>query len=103
MQEELGQFEKNRVLELVPRPNSPNITGTKWTYKEIMVRMEMSLEKRYTLIDTVNLDETLSHVTLLEVIRLLLGRSCLLKFNLYQIDVKKAFLNGYLNEEVYVK
>ena len=39
----------------------------------------------------------------LESIRLLLGVACLLKFRLYQMDVNSSFLNGYLNEEVYVE
>ena len=47
-------------------------------------------------------DETFAHVAHLEAIRLLLGNSCHLHFKLFQIDVKSAFLNGYLNEEVYV-
>ncbi|TYK27585.1 putative mitochondrial protein [Cucumis melo var. makuwa] len=40
--------------------------------------------------------------TKLEAIRLLLSISCFRKFKLFQMDVKSAFLNGYLNEEVYV-
>ena len=39
----------------------------------------------------------------LEFIRLLLGVACHLRFMMYQMDVKSAFLNGYLNEEVYVE
>jgi hypothetical protein len=45
----------------------------------------------------------LAPVARLESIRLLLGVSCILKFKLFQMDVKSAFLNGYLNEEVYVE
>jgi len=48
-------------------------------------------------------DETFAHVARLESIRLLLGVSCILKFKLFQMDVNSAFLNGYLNEEVYVE
>ena len=48
-------------------------------------------------------DETFAPVARLESIRLLLGVSCILKFKLFQMDVKSAFLNGYLNEEVYVE
>ena len=47
-------------------------------------------------------DETFAPVAILESIILLLGVACLLKLNLLQMDVKSSFLNGYLNEEVYV-
>lgn len=51
----------------------------------------------------VDFDETFASVARLESIRLLLGKACLLKFKLFQMDVKSAFLNGYLNEDVYVE
>ena len=38
----------------------------------------------------------------MESIRVLLALACYLKFKLYQIDVKTAFLNGFLKEDVYV-
>ena len=47
--------------------------------------------------------EGFARVARLESIRLLLGVACILKFKLFQIDVKSAFLNGYLHEEVYVE
>ncbi|KAL0551748.1 hypothetical protein IC582_010837 [Cucumis melo] len=50
----------------------------------------------------IDFDETFAPVARLEAICLLLGISCIRKFKLYQIDVKSAFLNGYLNEEVFV-
>lgn len=50
-----------------------------------------------------NFDETFSLVSHLEAIRLLLGVSCLLKFKLYQMDMKSRFLDEYLNGEVYVE
>src|ERR1044072_4784439 len=53
----------------------------------------------YTQVEGVDFDETFALVARLESIRLLLGVACLLKFRLYQMDVKSAFLNGYLNEE----
>jgi hypothetical protein len=50
----------------------------------------------------VDFDETFAPVTKLESIRILLSISSHLKLKLYQIDVKSAFLNGILLEEVYV-
>ncbi|KAA0032129.1 uncharacterized protein E5676_scaffold186G00050 [Cucumis melo var. makuwa] len=58
--------------------------------------------KGYAQVEGVDFDETFAPVARLEAIRLLLSISCFRKFKLYQMDVKSAFLNGYLNEEVYV-
>jgi hypothetical protein len=50
-----------------------------------------------------NYEETFAPVACLEAIRILLAFAALKGFKLYQIDVKSAFLNGYIEEEVYVK
>jgi hypothetical protein len=50
----------------------------------------------------VDFDETFAPVARLESIRILSSISCHLKLKLYQMDVKSAFLNGFLLEEVYV-
>ena len=110
MQEELGQFKRNEVWELVPRPEGTNVIGTKWIFKNktneegVITRNKARLVAQgYTQIEGVDFDETFAPVARLESIRLLLGVACILKFKLYQMDVKSAFLNGYLNEEVYVE
>ena len=51
----------------------------------------------------INFDETFAPVARLEAIKLILAFACHRKFMLYQMDVKFAFLNGTLSEEVYVK
>ncbi|MCI01763.1 gag-pol polyprotein, partial [Trifolium medium] len=84
MQEKLGQFKRNEVWDLVPRLENANVIG-------------------YAQIEGVDFDEMFAPVARLESIRLLLGVACILKFKLFQMDVKSAFLNGYLNEEVYVE
>ncbi|GKC14614.1 retrovirus-related pol polyprotein from transposon TNT 1-94 [Tanacetum coccineum] len=50
----------------------------------------------------IDYDETYAPVARLESIRILLAYACALDFKLYQMDVKNAFLNGFINEEVYV-
>jgi hypothetical protein len=57
----------------------------------------------YTQIEGVDFDETFSPVARLESIRILISISCHLGFKLYQMDVKSAFLNGILQEKVYVE
>ncbi|GKD97662.1 copia protein [Tanacetum coccineum] len=47
-------------------------------------------------------DETYAPIARLESIRILLAYACAIDFRLFQMDVKSAFLNGFINEEVYV-
>ena len=56
----------------------------------------------YTQLEGVDFDETFVPVAHIESIRVLLALACHLKFKLYQLDVKSAFLNGFLKDEVYV-
>ena len=50
----------------------------------------------------VDYDETFAPVARMESIRILLALACQLKFKLYKMDVKTAFLNGLLKEDFYV-
>ncbi|KAK2402491.1 cysteine-rich RECEPTOR kinase [Trifolium repens] len=109
MQEELNEFKRNEVWDIVPRPDGVNIIGTKWVYRNksdesgVVTRNKARLVAQgYSQIEGVDFDETFAPVARLESIRLLLGVACILKFKLFQMNVKSAFLNGYLNEEVYV-
>jgi hypothetical protein len=57
----------------------------------------------YTQVEGLDFGETYAPVTRLEAIRILLDFACAHNIKLYQMDVKSAFLNGYINEEVYVE
>ena len=110
MQEELNQFERNEVWELVPRPNDQSVIGTKWVYRNkmdengIIIRNKARLVAQgYNQQEGIDYEETFAPVTRLEAIRMLLAFACHKNFILYQIDVKKCFLNGSINEEVYVE
>ncbi|CAM8947776.1 unnamed protein product [Rhodiola kirilowii] len=109
MQEELGEFTRNNVWDLVPRPNGVNIIGTKWIFKNktdesgnITRNKARLVAQGYTQIEGIDFDETFAPVARLEAIRLLLAVACYRKFKRFQMDVKSAFLNGVLCEEVYV-
>ena len=56
----------------------------------------------YSKMEGVDYDETFAPVTRMKSIRILLALACHLKFKLYQMDVKTAFLNGLLKEDVYM-
>ncbi|KAM6587307.1 hypothetical protein CsatA_009912 [Cannabis sativa] len=109
MQEEINQFIRNNVWELVPRPSHQSVIGTKWVYRNkvdehgVIVRNKARLVAQcYNQEEGIDYEETFAPVARLESIRMLLAFACHKNFILYQMDVKSAFLNGYIMEEVYV-
>ena len=109
MQEELNQFALNEVWTLVPRIHEMNIIGTKWVFRNnmdehgvITINKARLVAKGYNQEEGIDYDETYAPVARLEAVRLLLAFSCIKGFKLFQMDVKSAFLNGYINEEVFV-
>ena len=57
----------------------------------------------YTQVEGLDFGETYAPVARLEAIRILLAYACAHNIKLYQMDIKSAFLNGYIIEEVYVE
>jgi hypothetical protein len=70
---------------------------------EVVRNKSRLVAQGYSQKEGIDYDETFSPVARLEAIRILLAFSVAKGFKLYQMDVKSAFLNGFLEEEVYVK
>jgi hypothetical protein len=109
MQEELNNFTRNKVCHLVPRPNQ-NVVGTKWVFRNkqdehgVVTRNKARLvAKGYSQVEVLDFDETYAPVARFVSIRILLVYATYHDFKLYQMDVKSAFLNGPIKEEVYVE
>jgi hypothetical protein len=109
MQEELNNFSRNEVCHLVPHPNQ-NVVGTKWVFRNkqdehgVVTRNKARLmAKGYSQVEGLDFDETYAPVARLESIRILLAYATCHGFKLYQMDVKSAFLNGPIKEEVFVE
>src|ERR1700733_3195429 len=107
MNEELEQTEKNDTWELVPRPHDKNIIETKWIFKnklnengEVVKNKARLVCKGYAQQEGIDFEETFAPVARLEAIRMFLAFRFFQKFNAYQMDLKAAFLNGDLEEEV---
>ncbi|WKA05580.1 hypothetical protein VitviT2T_023541 [Vitis vinifera] len=110
MQEELNQFERSEVWELVSRPSNQSVIGTRWVFINkmdencIIVRNKARLVAQgFNQEEGIYYEETFALVARLEAIRMLLAFVCFKNFVLYQMDVKNAFLNDFINEEVYVE
>jgi hypothetical protein len=110
MHEELNNFKRNQVWELVERPKGHNVIGTKWVFRikqdqdGIVVRNKARLVAQgYTQVEGLDFGETYAPVVRLEAIRILLAYACAHNIKLHEMDVNSTFLNGYINEEVYVE
>jgi hypothetical protein len=110
MDEELDQIEKNDIWELVPRPKNKNVIGTKWVFKnklneygQVTRNKARLVCKGYAQIEGIDFEETFSPVARMEEIFFLLSYACSKNVKIDQMDVKSSFLNGELEEEVYIE
>ncbi|GJW30277.1 retrovirus-related pol polyprotein from transposon TNT 1-94 [Tanacetum coccineum] len=85
------------------------IIETNWVFrnkldKNVIVSRNKArlIAQGYNQQEGINYDETYAPIARIESIRILLAYACALDFKLFQMDVKSAFLNGFINEEVYV-
>ncbi|GKD41258.1 putative ribonuclease H-like domain-containing protein [Tanacetum coccineum] len=108
MQEELLQFEIQKVWVLVDLPYGKKAIGTKWVYRNKkdergVVCPEISkLVLGHRQEEGIDYDEVFAPVARLEAIRIFLAFASYMGFVVYQMDVKSAFLYGKIDEEVYV-
>nr|GEW89032.1 retrovirus-related Pol polyprotein from transposon TNT 1-94 [Tanacetum cinerariifolium] len=109
MQEELNEFERLEVWELVPRPDKVMVITLKWIYKVKLDGLGGILKNKARLVARgyrqekgIDFEESFAPVARLEAIRIFLAYAAHKNMVVYQLDVKTAFLNGNLREEVYV-
>ena len=109
MQDELNNFERNQVWTLVERPNT-NIIDTKWVFRNkqdengVVTRNKARLVAQgFTQVEGLDFEETYAPMARLEAIRMLRAYATHHNFKLYRMYVKSAFLNGRIQEIVYVE
>ncbi|GJU57771.1 retrovirus-related pol polyprotein from transposon TNT 1-94 [Tanacetum coccineum] len=109
IQEELHQFDRLQVWELVDKPFGKTIIKLKWLWKnkkdkdQIVIRNKARLvAKGYAQEEGIDFEESFALVARLEAVRIFVAYAAHKSFLIYQMDVKMAFLNGPLKEEVYV-
>nr|GEV37973.1 hypothetical protein [Tanacetum cinerariifolium] len=109
MQDELYQFDRLQVWELVDKPFGKSIIRLKWLWKNkkdedqtVIPNKARLVSKGYAQEEGIDFEESFALVARLEAVRIFTAYAAHKSFPIYQIDVKTAFLNGPLKEEVYV-
>ncbi|GJY15137.1 putative ribonuclease H-like domain-containing protein [Tanacetum coccineum] len=109
MQEEMQQFKNQQVWVLVELPKGKRAIGTKWILKNKRDARGIVCRNKARLVaqghrqeEGIDYTEVFAPVARVEAIRLFLAFASFMGFMVYQMDVKSAFLNGKIEEEVYV-
>jgi hypothetical protein len=110
MTEEYQSIIKKDVWEIVPRPKRKDVVSSKWLYKTKHV-VDGSIEKHkarfvtrgFSQKEGIDYEETFSLVARYTSIRTIIAVAAKMKWKLHQMDVKTTFLNGVIEEEVYIE
>lgn len=103
-------IEKNQTWELVPRPRDRNVIGVKWVFRtkfnpdgSINKHKARLVVKGYSQIFGIDYLDTFAPVARHDTIRLLLAIIAQKGWQVFHMDIKSTFLNGFLQEEIYVE
>ena len=103
-------IEKNDTQKLVNKPQHKQPIEVKWVYRtklnpdgSINKYKARLVVKGYAQVFGVDFSETFAPVARLDTIRMLLALTAHKRWKVYHLDLKSVFLNGYLQEEIYVE
>ncbi|GJX67357.1 retrotransposon protein, putative, ty1-copia subclass [Tanacetum coccineum] len=110
MNVEMKSMKDNEVWDLVELPPNGKTVGSKWLFKKktgmdgaVHTYKARLVAKGYTQTPGIDYEETFSPVADIRAIRILIAISAFYDYEIWQMNVKTAFLNGYLSEEVYME
>ena len=109
MRSELKSMDENQVWNLVDLPDGARAVECKWVFKKktdmdgnVSVYKARLVAKGFRQVQGVDYDETFSPVAMLKSVRIMLAIAAYFDYEIWQMDVKTAFLNGNLTEDVYM-
>ena len=104
-QYEMDAMAKNKVWVLIYLPPGRKAVKSRWVFrcKADLCYHTWVVAKGFTQIPGLDYDETFSPVAQFESLQLLLVLAALEDWEIHQMDVKLAFLNGLLDEEIYME
>jgi hypothetical protein len=109
MQEEYGSLMANGTWELVPLPKDRKSVGCKWVFRtkrdascHIVRHKARLVAKGYSQVEGVDFNETFALIAKFTTIRCMLAIGAAMDLEIHQMDVKTAFLNGELEEDIYM-
>ena len=110
MVEEYDSIMKNLVWEVVPRPQGKKVVGSRWIYKvkhasdgSVEKYKAFFVNKGFSQKEGIDYDETFAPVTRYSSIRAIISLAAKMGWCVHQIDVKTAFLNEVIEEEVFIE
>ncbi|GJR62946.1 retrovirus-related pol polyprotein from transposon TNT 1-94 [Tanacetum coccineum] len=110
MQDELNQFKRLDLWELVECPIRINIIAVKWIWKNKTGAKNMVIQNKSRLVakgygqeEGIDFEDSFAPVVRLEAVRIFMAYAAHKNFPIYLMDVKTTFLNGLLKEEVFVR
>ncbi|GJU88369.1 retrovirus-related pol polyprotein from transposon TNT 1-94 [Tanacetum coccineum] len=109
MQNEIHEFDHLEVWVLVPKPKGVMIIALKWIYKvkldeygDVLKNKAWLVAKGYRQEEGIDFEESFAPIARIEAIRIFIANAATKNMIIYQLDVKNAFMNGDLQEEVFV-
>jgi hypothetical protein len=109
-EDEIRSFQRLGVYKVVPRPKDRKVVGSKWVFKvktgsdgQIIIHKVRIVAQGFTQVEGINYDETFAPVAKLSSLRTLLAFAAEQNLEVHQMDIKSAYLNAPLKEEIYME
>ena len=110
MVEEYQSIMNNDVWEIVPRPKDKSVVSSKWIFKtkhstdgSIEKYKAIFVARGFSQKEGINYEDTFAPIARYTSIRTVLALASNMKWKLHQMDIKTTFLNGVIEEEVFIE